>query len=158
MKSLLKKNMKRSTHMKRSIFSLLVILLTTSSCEKFFEKDPTDFLAPINYYETEQQLSSALAGTYDKLAAVYGTAWLYRTGMEGDEGYFARAAPVLGPQNFNQSASDNDTHGIWRNLFQGINRANLLLANVNKNKNIPIEVRNSVRGEALFLRGYYYFV
>jgi len=158
MKSLLKKNMKRSTHMKRSIFSLLVILLTTSSCEKFFEKDPTDFLAPTNYYETEQQLTSALAGTYDKLAAVYGTAWLYRAGMEGDEGYFARAAPVLGPQNFNQSASDNDTHGIWRNLFEGVNRANLLLANVDKNPEISIEIRRRIRGEALFLRGYYYFV
>jgi|SRR5690606_21327701 len=158
MKSQLKKNVKRSNHMKRSIFSLLVILLTTSSCEKFFEKEPSDFLAPTNYYETEQQLMSALAGTYDMLGGVYGTVWLYRTGMEGDEGYFARASPVLGPQNFNQSASDNDTHAIWRNLFQGVNRANLLLANVDKNTGIPIEVRRRIRGEALFLRGYYYFV
>lgn len=145
-------------NMKRCVVMLLVLLAIATSCEKAFEKNPNDFLAPVNYYETEGQLMAALAGTYDILGAVYGTVWLYRTGMEGDEGYFARATPVLGPQNFNQASSDNDTHSIWRNLFQGINRANLLLANVNKNKNIPIEVRNSVRGEALFLRGYYYFV
>lgn len=144
--------------MKKSILMLLVVLFTAGSCEKAFEKDPTDFLAPTNYYETEPQLMAALAGTYDMLAGVYGTVWLYRTGMEGDEGYFARATPVLGPQNFNQSASDNDTHTIWRNLFNGINRANLLLANVDKNPGIAIEVRRRVRGEALFLRGYYYFV
>ncbi len=148
----------RNRHMKRSILILLVALFTAGSCEKAFEKNPTDFLAPTNYYETEPQLMAALAGTYDMLGGVYGTVWLYRTGMEGDEGYFARATPVLGPQNFNQASSDNDTHVIWRNLFNGINRANLLLANVDKNTGIPIETRRRVRGEALFLRGYYYFV
>ncbi|MBD1425525.1 RagB/SusD family nutrient uptake outer membrane protein [Sphingobacterium arenae] len=142
---------------KRTLFILATVLIT-SSCETAFEKNPNDFLAPVNYYETESQLMAALAGTYDILGGVYGTVWLYRTGMEGDEGYFARSTPVLGPQNFNQAASDNDTHTIWRNLFQGINRANVLLANVNKNPGIPIEIRSRIRGETLFLRGYYYFV
>lgn len=138
--------------------TLLVVLLTTSSCEQFFEKNPNDFLAPTNYYETEDQLMSALAATYDVLAGVYGTVWLYRTGMEGDEGYFARTSPVVGPQNFNQAASDNDIHTIWRNLFRGVNQANMLLANVDKNSAIPVATRQRIRGEALFLRGYYYFV
>src|SRR5690606_14101298 len=44
------------------------------------------------------------------------------------------------------------------NLFNGINRTNMLLDNVDKNTGISIEVRRRVRGEALFLRGYYYFV
>src|SRR5690606_32048866 len=145
-------------NMKRCVVMLLVLLAIATSCEKAFEKDPNDFLARVNYYETEGQWMAALAGTDDILGAVYGTVWLYRTGMEGDEGYFARATPVLGPQNFNQASSDNDTHAIWRNLFNGINRANLLLANVDKNTGIAIEVRRRVRGEALFLRGYYYFV
>src|SRR5690606_35635740 len=134
---------------KRTLFILATVLIT-SSCETAFEKNPNDVLAPVNYYETESQLMAALPGTYDILGGVYGTVWLYRTGMEGDEGYFARSTPVLGPQNFNQAASDNDTHTIWRNLFQGINRANVLLANVNKNPGIPIEIRSRIRGETLF--------
>src|SRR5690606_31063020 len=47
--------------------------------------------------------------------------------------------------------------GYWSNLFAGINRANVLLANVDKNPNLPEEFRNRIRGEITFLRGYFYF-
>jgi hypothetical protein len=144
--------------MKRIIYLILCLLiLSTSSCKKFFDKEPLDFLAPTNYYETEQHLNSALAGTYDILGSVYGTVWLYRLGIEADEGYYARNNLPVGPQNFNFSSSHADVAVNWRYLFDGVNRANLLLANVNKNESINADLRKRVEAEARFLRGYYYF-
>ncbi|TZF81435.1 RagB/SusD family nutrient uptake outer membrane protein [Pedobacter sp. BS3] len=139
-------------------FVLITVVLTTASCEKFFDKEPKDFLAPTNYYETEAQLTSALAGVYDMLGSVYGTVWLYRMGIESDEGYFARNTPINGPQYFNYSSSHADVAANWRSLFQGINRANVFIANVDKNQSLDVSLRDRMRGEALFLRGYYYFV
>jgi hypothetical protein len=145
--------------MKQSIYSILIlVVLVFSSCEKFLEKEPLDFLSPSNYFETEADLTSALAGTYDILGNVYGGVWLYRAGIEADEGWFARNSPAIGPQNFNFSSSFGDVTNIWSTLFRGINRANILLENVDKNTSIAESFRNRIKGEALFLRGYYYFL
>jgi len=145
--------------MKYRIYLLFIIVgLTAGSCKKFFEKEPVDFLAPTTYYETEAQLTAALAGVYDMLGSVYGTVWLYRMGIEADEGYYARTTPVVGPQSFNYASSHADIASNWRSLFQGVNRANTLIANVDKNTSINAALRDRIRGEALFLRGYYYFV
>src|SRR5690606_8562815 len=46
----------------------------------------------------------------------------------------------------------------WQALYEGINRANLLLVNIDKSEAISQEIRSRVRGEALFLRAYFYFL
>src|SRR5699024_5591192 len=102
--------------------------------------------------------TASIAGVYDKLGAVYGTNWVYRLGLEADEGFFSKKSPVNGPQYYNYSTSHTYILSAWSNLFSGINRANVLLENVDKNTELDESLRNRVRGEALFLRGYYYFI
>src|SRR5690606_25371999 len=51
------------------------------------------------------------------------------------------------------SSSVQSLYGIH---WIGIGRANFLLAYVDKNPEIPQEVRDRIRGEALFLRAHYY--
>lgn len=51
------------------IFSLLAVLLVFSSCEKFLETKPSDFLNPSDYYNSEKELEYALAGVYDVLGS-----------------------------------------------------------------------------------------
>lgn len=128
-----------------------------TSCEKFLEKNPYDIL-PFDYYETEEELTSAIIGVYDKLGAVYGTNWLYRMGHEADEGFYSSAGSVIGPHNFNFSASHLYVARVWQDLYEGIFRANFVLEYVDSNTQIPRLIRNRIRGEALFLRGYYYSV
>ncbi|MCH5598409.1 hypothetical protein [Niabella ginsengisoli] len=53
--------------MKKAIIVLLLIAIITPSCKKFLDTKPTDFVAPVNYYKTEQDLNQALAGVYDRL-------------------------------------------------------------------------------------------
>ncbi|MVZ67382.1 RagB/SusD family nutrient uptake outer membrane protein [Sphingobacterium sp. DK4209] len=145
--------------MRKSFKYILAALICSSSlsCKKFLDKTPYD-LSPVGYYETDKELTAGLAGVYDRLGALYGGPWLYRLGLEADEGYYARNNLPQGPQNFNFSASHNDVASIWRTLYEGIFRANFLLENIDKNTSINENFRNQVRGEALALRAHYYFM
>ncbi len=144
--------------MKHIYYFLLVLVLGLSSCDDLLVKEPTDFLSPETYFNTEAELNYALNGVYDILGYTYGTVRLYRLGLEADEGYYARTTPVTGPQAYNFTSTDSNISGLWTNWYVGINRANLLLENVDKSKSIDQAVRDRIKGEALFLRGYYYFL
>lgn len=155
--------------MKISNFKLcylsLLLFLSISilpSCKKMLELDIDGYiLATDNYYKTPDQLETALKGIYATLREtyVYGNTMLGRMGLEADEGF----------PNFNNdkgtmtyytvNTTDDKLLNHWRAIYKGINRANLLLANV-ENKDIDIAQvdRDNVKGQALFLRGYYYFM
>lgn len=146
--------------MKRKYYILALLLIWGfSSCEDYLETVPTDFLAPANYYETEDQLNFARASVYDVLGAwgFYGGAANYLYAWEGDIGYMNRSSLTTGPWNYNYSSADRYNSIYWSTLFNGINRANVVLANVDKNPEINQEYRDVIRGEILFLRGYFYF-
>ena len=147
--------------MKRKYYLLTILfLMSLGSCKKYLETEPTDFLNPDNYYETEVQLEYARSSVYNNLGTgqLWGTFASYLLGWEGDGGYMNRGTLTTGPWNYNFSSADPYAAGVWSNLFSGINRANVVLANVDKNVTIKQEKRDAIRGEMLFLRGYYYFM
>ena len=140
---------------------ILIALVSVSSCKKFLSKPkPEDSLEPSTYFQTADQLNFALAAVYNILQSgeLYKTKFHYLKGWEADEG-FARASNFTTYLNSNQfTSSSADIFSYWRDLYKGIARANVLIANVNSNTGIPQSLRDQVRGEALFLRGYYYFL
>jgi hypothetical protein len=144
---------------KKYIVLSLLLLVGVSSCDDFLETEPTDFLAPSNYYETADQLNFARASVYDILGAgqLFGSWANYLLAWEGDIGYMNRSTLTTGPWNYNFSSADPYNAGYWQNLYNGINRASVVIANVDKNPEIDQVFRDQVRGEALFLRGYFYF-
>lgn len=146
--------------MNRKYF-LLILMLSVAGlggCKKFLQPGPTDFLSTTTYYKTEQQLDFALAGVYNTVGngGFWGSYANYLLDWEADIAYMNRLT-LNGPFNFNYSASDPYMTGLWTTLWDGINRANVLLENLDKNPEIPQAARDRVRGETLFLRGYYYF-
>lgn len=147
--------------MKRKYFLLaIVFLMSFGSCKKYLETEPTDFLNPSNYYDTEAQLEYARASVYHILGAgqLWGSWANYLLSFSGDDGYQNRATLTSGPWNYFYGSADPYAAGFWGNLYNGINRANVVLENVDKNPAIKQSYRDKVRGEMLFLRGYYYFM
>lgn len=147
--------------MKRKYYILaLLLLMSLGSCKKFLETKPTDFLNPETYYETEAQLQFARSSVYSVLGAgqLWGSWANYLLGWQADEGYMNRSTLTTGPWNYFYSSADPYAAGVWTNLYNGINRANVVLANVDKNTTIPQAKRDVIRGEMLFLRGYFYFM
>lgn len=146
--------------MKRAFLLVTVLfLIGFSSCKKFLNTDPEDFLSPKNYYETEKQLNTALNGVYFTLAhqSLYSNNMLARMGIEADEGFCSNAAELTGVAGYNVSTTDAKVTGYWQALYAGINRANTLLENINKPTMDETE-RGKIKGQTLFLRGYFYFM
>lgn len=136
--------------------TILSVFVLASSCEKFLNTTPLDFIAPVNYYKTEDDLNRALTGVYDRL----GDTRLYARGMLlefvfSDE-QFVKGQTTGILANF-AAASTLEVNRQWEALYTGIERANMLLESM-VGADVSEDVYNEVRGQALFLRGYYYFL
>lgn len=145
----------------KKIYSFLALaaIMTLSSCEKFLDTQPTDFLSPSNYYQTEAHLNFARAGVYNTLGegGLWGSHVNYLHGWHADEAYMNRATLPTGPWNYNFSSADTYLAAYWNALYVGINRANVLLANLDRNPDLDQNLRSKIRGECLFLRGFFHF-
>jgi len=142
------------------IFILLSILVIgTVSCTKYLTTTPQDTLVTTQYYTTDAQVTAALAGVYSYLTVdgTFSRNLLLELEMGNDEGQFNNRNNVNNnPSLYDCQASTAIYSNCWTALYAGINAANLLIANIDSSK-IKDNVRQVALGEALFLRGFYYF-
>jgi len=145
--------------MKRRLLlvALLIAIITAGSCKKFLEKDPT-FLVKENYYTNDAEVTAALNGIYDILSqeTMWGGQIPIRHNATTDESYFSYQTFPTGPFRNNYDPSDAYVATLWKNLYTGIERANTLLAKIDST-NMDGDKKSVMKGEALFLRGFYYF-
>ncbi|MGX5817092.1 RagB/SusD family nutrient uptake outer membrane protein [Chitinophaga lutea] len=145
--------------MKRILIMILLAAGTMSGCGKFLETEPEDFVTPDNYYNTEADLRRALNGVYNRLIDNFGRMYsrgLYSYLAISDE-FFYKNITINNINVMEFDAGQLDVGRFWETAYQGIDRANLLLENLHKPK-MDEAKRNMIKGEALFLRGYYYFL
>lgn len=132
-----------------------------SSCSDFLNVDNHDAISSNKYYNTEADLKTALNGVYATLAqnATYRGYMLGRLSLDGDQGYNNRDGDLNTVGDYTVNATDTKILQFWQTLYAGINDANMLLENVdNPEIVITIGERNRIKGECLFLRGYFYFL
>lgn len=143
----------------RIIILLVMVSFSLLSCKKFLDKRPKDFLDPAGFYQSEEQLNQALVGIYDQLGSNYisGRYNMYFFGWEGDEGYF-RGNATFRIASYDFGSGDSYLLDFWSVCYTAINRANVLIANVNNNTEISASFRSRIEGEARFLRAYFYFL
>ncbi|WP_353196200.1 RagB/SusD family nutrient uptake outer membrane protein [Parapedobacter defluvii] len=143
--------------MKRIIY-ILILSVACTSCQKYLGTEPTDFTSPEIFYNTEEELNQALAGVYNALAqdGTYARNLAVELAHGSDEGFYRQNTANINPILYNHDAANTIVLACWRELYSGINRANLLLANIHKPE-MDETRRNVIRGEALFLRAYCYF-
>jgi len=142
--------------------NLFIVALSTLSfvgCKKFLEKVPTDFTSPESYYNTENDLQTALTGVYDILGQeyVYGKWYQLQVAVGTDETYMTGVQPAGSLNTYQHDPSNTYLTNLWRYLYFGIERANSLIAHIDK-PTMDETKRKHILGEALFLRAYYYFV
>lgn len=126
------------------------------SCNDVLDTKPEDFVSPEDYYNTEAELNTALSGVYRMLATdpIYGS-YQYTLNSISDEFFYKNR--TTGPQVLTIDASTAFISQFWAACYQGIERSNLLLENIDK----PVmneDKRNAIKGEALFLRSYFHFL
>ncbi len=147
--------------MKKLIYIILLItIFPLASCKKYLETIPSDFLAPVNYYATKEQLNASLTGVYLALSQlpVYGDQYPLIITNSTDESLYNLANTSQQIAFYNETAIDPINSGFWNNLYTGVDRANRLLENIDVAKDISDADREKVKGETMFLRAYYYFL
>jgi hypothetical protein len=144
-------------------FSILILVLAISfsGCEKFLTELPKDTVAPETFYKTNDQLTAALMAVYSPLGSDDESTFsrfLVLESQATDEFLPASAPPTaINASLYNTSATYLAFERSWNNMYLGIERANLLLENLDKSAALPADIKQ-VRGEALFMRAYYHFL
>jgi hypothetical protein len=147
-------NMKKISICFLALFTLSVLF----SCKKVMETTPKDFLSPEFYFNNEAELKSAVVAVYDCLQKGN----MYNGGADGlmtifnvsDEMYWSSSG--TGPKIYNYTAGFSAVLSTWTACYQGIQRANLVLANIDKPA-MDENKRKIAKGEAKFLRAFFYF-
>ena len=141
---------------RKKLIFLFFILLGASSCN-FLDVEPLDFYTTEQYYENDNQVEAAITSiyrTFIKITSDYGQQF----NGNSDEAYVYNA-PELSLQNFTHDATNKQITNFWNNLYAGVKNINFLLEGIEKNKNkLSDDVYRHAKGEALFLRGYFYFL
>lgn len=139
--------------------SALVLAVIVSACANLLNVEPVNQIDASTDLKTEQSVRVALTGAYDALSGgfIYGGEQNVFSELLGDDGEirfrgtFAYLGNVWRKQILPLDASATTT---WMNSYSAINRTNRILATIDTL--LPAD-RNSVQGQALFIRGAVYF-
>jgi len=140
-----------------SIMAVAATMLL-SSCSDFLDKDP-DFLSPSNYYRTPEQVESALNGIYNRLIDPNGRMYskaLFSYFAISDEAFYKNIS-INNIRVMQFDAGSLDIGRFWEVLYEGVNRANYLIEYTDDSI-LDTEAKRALKGEAYFLRGYFYFI
>ena len=140
-----------------SLYILFLIALAGNSCSKQLDKQPTDAIATTTYWQTETDAIQAVNQCYVNLSDIDDDIFL---SCATDDSYAWSGWPVDVPAVGNGSATSQqgmfDQH--WQHSYVAIADANNVLDNID---NIPTSqlddsTRSRLKGEARFIRAYYY--
>lgn len=133
-----------------------------TSCEDYLDKAPKGELTSENFFKDELQATQAVNAIYTHLRSfnVHVFSYIGITDIASDD---ADKGSVPGDAGFLQDINDftfdaNNTavNGIWSGYFQGVFRANQVIANVPE-IDMDEELKSRLIGEARFMRAYFYF-
>ena len=144
--------------MKNKIKYLYLIVLASGfvACSDLLEEVPASQLLAENSFKTEANAIAAIVGVYSSLhlEGVYGKSQsLFST----DENNAGSKVPLSGLNLYTFTADNIEVIlPIWRDHYNGINRANLAITRI-PSIDMDVNKRNNLVAEAKFIRALLYF-
>ncbi|WP_121811460.1 RagB/SusD family nutrient uptake outer membrane protein [Mucilaginibacter kameinonensis] len=135
------------------------IVITAGACKKQLELKPFDYIESGEAIKTEKDVQSTLVGTYNRagLSFVYGGDIFLMPDLMASQsvidwsGTYQELTQMVSQQIPINNAYVNT---LWLDAYRINNQANNVLANLDK---VTAANKNSVEGQAKFLRGLIYF-
>lgn len=132
-----------------------------SSCD-FLDKEPTRAV-PENYFRNSSDVEVARIGVYATLAngSFYGNS--YMNLVAGDDlTYYGGGSNRISSSGLicnNATTGDGAVSNLWLTLYNGIDRANFFLEQIDRvsDADMTKALRERYKAEARFLRAFYYF-
>lgn len=141
---------------------MLMLILGLHSCDQdFLDKAVSDDLTKEEVFSDEIEATKFLANVYSELNG--GFAWVAYTMLaccsdEAEGGFGWTAAQKFNNGAFNAAALPPFGAYGWNKTYSKVRKANLFIENIDNAANeINQATIDRMKGEALFLRAYYYF-
>jgi hypothetical protein len=153
----------------KSIHTIIILFIgfvLLGSCENDLELTNPNELSPETYFESEDQVKSAVNACYANLQTLgtYSRNLFY---MFDNMSHENLGNPQLEQDkriflDFSFDASSALVTDYWNSFYRGINKTNFVIENESRINEIPesilsVELKNKYIGEAKFLRALYYF-
>ncbi|HEU4789664.1 MAG TPA: RagB/SusD family nutrient uptake outer membrane protein [Flavobacterium sp.] len=149
--------------MKKIITFLLSATILVSCTE--LEVTPTSFVTEENFFKTQDDAVASVTAVYASLSldpgeqSLFGRNLYFLTDMASD--YAAAGVSATNPQvralsSLTHDATSDRVQVAWRQIYNGINRANIAIDNVPKVTGSEV-VKTRLINEAKFIRGLLYF-
>jgi len=144
------------------IFACLISLVLLSCEGQLDQVNPNQATEAI-FWQTEEDFNLALTSCYAPLkngtnGGYYGTRGVMLRIARADDVEFRNdIADVYTVHRFTNSNTNSLVQGMFYQLYNALYRTNSIFQELEKS-NFSTEFVNEVRGEALFIRGYYLFV
>ncbi|GAB3716031.1 RagB/SusD family nutrient uptake outer membrane protein [Spirosoma flavus] len=153
--------------MKKIIFFGVVAVLLAGCKDSFLDLTPPTNLSSATYFQTEDQFRQAVNAAYTPLRELTNVG-VYDDEMRSDNTFFtiyqANRGLEKSREAFPQFTIDATVSSIpnapgsrWNASYRGIAYVNTIIDRLAANTSLSTDVKNSILGEAYFLRAYYYF-
>ncbi|MEX0883796.1 MAG: RagB/SusD family nutrient uptake outer membrane protein [Cyclobacteriaceae bacterium] len=139
---------------------LFVLMLSMGGChDDLLNPVPESILTNANAFENANDIDLAVLGVYNRLQSRVPTDYeLMEIPSDNMYGYYFATAPGMAEIGLLDVSPENPKiNSFWKDTYNGIFRANTVLANVDGPIDYTQELKDQHIGEAKFLRAYYYF-
>jgi hypothetical protein len=151
-----------SAPLRYSAAVLLTAALLVGGCDSFVDKEPISNPSRANFYQSQEDFETAIAGAYDALqltGTVSNNYWMLfemrgdNTDQGPDQTGLAQKIALL--NQFEETTTNELVQQAWIDTYDGIERCNVILDQLD---NLPDGAfKDQVQGEALFLRSLFYY-
>jgi len=137
-------------------YSILLAVILLFACEDVLNEDPPGNISSTNFYESEEDAIAGLYGAYSNMYGVFSPGNVTNYGeVNADD---MTISPIV-PDRFEWDSftyNSDITSSLWNVAFQGINRANEVIA-YTENIDFEADRKTDLIAEAKALRALYYF-
>ena len=142
--------------------SVLTLLLLIHSCQGILDKEPIAILDAGSFFQTEADAVQAVNAAYRPLMfnntnGNFYWAFGVITADEAITGGDGSRPGLVELDAFTYTPRTEEFNNFWKLQYEGITQCNLVLDNLAKIEMSEVR-RDQIKGEALFLRSYYYFL
>jgi len=140
-----------------SLITIAVLLMMTCCSEDFIELAPISTVSTEALYKTDRDFQDAVTGIYGVYQTEYLNMWLYGD-IRGDDSWDELVKGTAAAMDlFTINNDDGVIRNTWRNYYNIINRANVMLEKIETADVSLVTNKDRHIGEAKFLRALAYF-
>lgn len=145
--------------MRNIAYTYLLCLALVSSCSEFLDLAPEHQISDGSFYQNANDFETALIGSYSGWQNLHNATLIYLGELTTDNAEIRWTSPSVGEvelDEVNFTPANSFLNAVWSICFTTVSRSNNILSRLD-DVDMNEQIRNQLRGEALFLRAYSYF-